>query len=287
MTLEEKIGQMTQLDISLFMDGGEVNYTKMRQWMTRYKFGSVLNSPFSGGPINGLVGWNASQWRSVIVNIQNIAMELDNAIPIIYGLDSIHGATYVYGAALFPQAINVAATFNTDMAYTSGLISGKDTRAAGVPWLFAPVLGLGIQPLWPRFAETFGEDAYLAAQMGGATIRGMQSTDNEYPGIPTRAAACMKHFIGYSDPYNGHDRSPVQLSDRVMRQLYLPSFQAAVDAGVLSAMESYNDLGGVPMVSSYEYLNKLLRLEMGFEGMMVSLFSPCKVGCVFNEMNYM
>lgn len=221
------------------------------------------------GAIDGKVGWTALEWREVLYNIQMIAEDL-GIPPIMYGLDSIHGATYVYGAALFPQSINIGASFNPNIAYDSGLITGKDTRAAGVPWIFSPVLGLGLQPLWARFGETFGEDPYVAAQMGSKIIEGLQSDDNVYEGFPPRGGACMKHFIGYSKPNNGHDRSPVTLADRLMRQLYLPSFKAAVDAGVMSAMESYNSLGGVPMVSSTEYLTNLLRYEMNFTGPLVT-----------------
>ena len=221
------------------------------------------------GAINDKVGWSAQEWRTVMYNIQVMAQEL-GLPPIMYGLDSIHGATYVYGAAMFPQAINIGASFNPQLAYDSGLITGKDTRAAGVPWIFSPVLGLALQPLWARFGETFGEDPYLAAQMGSMLIQGLQSEDNGYEGFPPRGGACMKHFIGYSEPNNGHDRSPVTMADRLMRQLFLPSFKAAVDAGVMSAMESYNSLGGVPMVTSTEYLTNLLRFEMNFTGPLVT-----------------
>lgn len=274
MTLEEKVGQMTQLDFNLFINSStaEVDWDMLGEWYDNIKFGSLFNSPFSGGMVQGKVGWNVTEWRNIMYRLQLITDSSKTQIPILYGLDSIHGATFVYKAALFPQAINVAATFNTEIAYISGLITGKDTRAAGVPWLFSPVLGLGIQPLWARFSETFGEDAYLASEMGVQLIRGIQEPGNSsgYIGTPDRAAACMKHFIAYSNPYNGHDRSPVMLPDRILRELYVPAFKAAVETGVLSAMESYQEVGGVPMVSSSDYLKRLLRLELGFEGMLVT-----------------
>eukprot|EP00602_Paraphysomonas_sp_CaronLab_P009302 CAMPEP_0185036734 /NCGR_PEP_ID=MMETSP1103-20130426/30106_1 /TAXON_ID=36769 /ORGANISM="Paraphysomonas bandaiensis, Strain Caron Lab Isolate" /LENGTH=881 /DNA_ID=CAMNT_0027574385 /DNA_START=71 /DNA_END=2716 /DNA_ORIENTATION=+ len=271
MTIEEKIGQMVQIDINYFMSDtieGQVDYNKFTELMSMYHIGSVLNSPFSGGSINGEVGWTAQQWRNVISNLQDIAENTSN-YPILFGLDSIHGASYVYGSTLFPQQISVAASFNTKHAYNVGKVGAKDTRAAGVPWMFSPVLGLALHPLWPRFYETFGEDPYLAAEMGRALVNGIQEVTFD-GSTPIRAAACMKHFIAYSMPSNGHDRSPVQLSDRSMKQLYLPAFQAAVDAGVLTAMESYNDFGGVPMVSSYDYLTKLIRYDMNFTGMLVT-----------------
>jgi beta-glucosidase len=280
MTLQEKIGQMVQIDIAKFMKPGTdvVDYDLVKQWVNDYKIGSILNSPFSGGQINGVSGWTAAQYRDMIINLQKITEETQSKAPIIYGIDSIHGATFVKDAALFPQALAVAATFDTDMAFKSAKVSSRDTRAAGIQWLFAPVLGLGLHPNWARFPETFGEDPYLAAAMGKATIDGIQyyetvtapSNGDTTQGIPARAAACMKHFIAYSYPVNGHDRSPVLLPDRMVKQLYLPSFQAAVDTGVMTGMESYQEVGGEPMVSSRTYLTDLLRKEMGFEGMLVT-----------------
>lgn len=272
LSLEEKVGQMTQLDLDMFVNNssGEIDWVNVTDWFNTYKFGSMFNSPFSNGQIDGKVGWNATEWRSIMNKLQTIAQDSKSKIPILYALDSIHGATFVYGAALFPQAINVAASFDPEIAYSSGQITGKDTRAAGVPWLFSPVLGLGLNPLWARFPETFGEDSYLTSTLGTALIHGIQNSGEQYPGVPARAAACMKHFIAYSDPYNGHDRSPVMLPDRVLRQLYVPAFKAAVDAGVLTAMESYQEVGGVPMASSSEYLKKLLRLELNFTGLLVT-----------------
>lgn len=214
MTLEQKIGQMVQLDISLFVDAnvpGLIDYEKLTEYITKYNIGSILNSPFSMIP----GGWNASEWRNVIVNIQTIAKSHGSKIPILYGIDSIHGnlslknrfiskylflgASYVAGATLFPQQLSVAATFNPSIAYDAGVITSKDTRAAGIPWMFSPVLGLALQPLWARFYETFGEDPYLAAQMGAEIIQGYQLKDPLYDqSNPNRAAACMKHFIAVS-----------------------------------------------------------------------------------------
>lgn len=281
MTLEAKIGQMTQIDISYFKNASspaEVDFGLLKSYIQKYQIGSILNSPFSGGPIGTMTGYTAEQWRVLLNAITEYSSTLTSSkIPIMYGIDSIHGATYVKDAALFPQAINIAATFDPDVAYTAGKVTSKDTRAAGIPWIFSPVLGLGLQPLWARFAETFGEDPYLAATMGAKIIEGLQydwnqeyaPTDNTN-GIPRQTAACMKHFIAYSMPEDGHDRSAVQLPDRYLRQLYIPSFQAAINAGVLTAMESYQEVGGVPMVSSNDYLTTLLRKEMNFTGFMVT-----------------
>jgi beta-glucosidase len=275
MTLEEKVGQMVQIDIDKFMlyDNGvktsEVNFTMVGEWIRDYRIGSILNTPFSFSAIGDVSAWSARKWRDNLIEIQKLASTLGSKIPIIYGIDSIHGASYVGNATLFPQQIGLAATFNTKHAYVTGKITSKDTRVAGIPWVFSPVLGVALQPLWPRFYETFGEDTYLISQMGAEIIRGYQ-WDAEDGGFPERVAACMKHFIAYSDPENGHDRSPVQLPHRVLKQLYSQQFQAAVDAGVLTAMESYQEVGGVPMISSRDYLKKLLRVEMNFTGFIVT-----------------
>jgi beta-glucosidase len=145
MSLEAKIGQMVQIDIAQFMVSGTstVNYTLMNNYIQEYQIGSILNSPFSGGPVGGVTGWGASKWRELISQMQTFAQTTESKIPIIYGIDSIHGATYINGSALMPQAINLGATFNESLAYQAGLVTAKDTRAAGIPWIFAPVLGLG------------------------------------------------------------------------------------------------------------------------------------------------
>lgn len=175
---------------------------------------------------------------------------------------------------IFPQQIALAATFNPSLAAKAGRIAARDSRAAAVPWLFAPILGLGTQPLWPRLYETFGEDPLLASRMGAALVKGIQSSV-DWNGVgddgePLRAAACMKHFFGYSHPTSGHDRSPSRIPDQELFELYLPPFQAAVEAGVSSAMESYNELNGVPVVSSRRYLIDVLRGRLGFLGMLVT-----------------
>jgi beta-glucosidase len=275
MTVEEKVGQMMQIDIATFVadkETGTIDFNLMQSWISKYGIGSMLNTIYSGGAVAGKVGWTPEEWRQFIFTMQTFTQNSTRLkIPILYGIDSIHGASYIYGSTLFPHAIGVAASFNKDWGYSTGQIAAKDTRAAGIPWLFAPVLGLALQPLWSRFEETFGEDPYLASVMAASVIKGMQAPVDDQ-GIPSVAAACMKHFIAYSDPVDGHDRSPVLLADRVMQQLYRPAFQAAIDAGVLTAMESYNEEGGVPMASSSQYLKRLLRspIEMNFTGMMVT-----------------
>lgn len=175
---------------------------------------------------------------------------------------------------IFPQQIALAATFNPSLATAVGRVTARDTRAAGVPWLFAPILGIATQPLWPRVYETFGEDPLLVSRMGSELVKGIQASmaggEDEDDGEPLRAAACMKHFLGYSHPSSGHDRSPSRIPEQELFEMYLPPFQAAVEAGVASAMESYNELNGSPVVASRRYLVDVLRGRMGFMGMLVT-----------------
>ena len=181
--------------------------------------------------------------------------------PMVFGLDSVHGAIYVRGATIFPHQINQAATFNTASTQQAGRITAKDTKAAGIPWIFAPILGIATHPGWSRVMETFGECPRLAAEMGAAVIRGMQG--GEHGGCangacplssPQAAAACAKHFIGYSASEGSHDRQPTVIPDRHLLQYYAPSFQAAFDVGVASVMNAYTEINGEPMASSRKYL---------------------------------
>ena len=178
-------------------------------------------------------------------------------------------------ATIFPQQIGAAATFNRELVKTMGAITAKDTRVIGSTWTFSPILDLATEPRWARVYETFGEDPYLVAELGAAIIRGYQGDpinlrDN------TKVAACMKHFIGYGEPRTGQDRNPSWIPDRQLYQYFVPPFQAAIDAGVATAMESYNDVNGEPVCASEKYLKKLIREEMGFQGMLVTDWAEIK-----------
>lgn len=271
MSLEEKVGQMTQIDVSMVTTDGKLDKPKLRHWLRKYKIGSLLNSPYSGGACGDKsvpAGWTPQDWRGFMHELQQITVD-EGLPPILFGLDSVHGATYVYGATLFGHQISLAATFDRAMSREVGRITARDTLAAGVPWLFAPILGLATQPSWSRVYETFGEDPYVVAEMGVANIEGIQ-VDTEDPDLPT-AAACMKHFFAYSHPVTGHDRAPVMIPETALREYYLLPFLAAVKrAKVRTAMESYNELNGVPIAASRKYLRQLLRDELGFEGMLVT-----------------
>ena len=272
MSAADKIGQMTQLDISMVLADGcplRIDDAKLRRQLRIHRLGSLLNSPFSGTePRCGSSGWNATDWRAAVEHIQTAAAD-EGLPPLIYGIDSVHGASYCRGATLLPQQLGLAASFDESLAAASGWLTGKDSRAAATPWMFAPILGVATHPLWPRVYETFGEDPLLVARMGAAVVEGMQRRGGEGE-IPARAAACMKHFVAYSAPRNGHDREGAWLSRRELEQTYLPPFQAAVDAGVQSAMESYQEVNGEPVVGSAALLQGLLRERLGFEGLLVT-----------------
>ena len=177
MSLQEKVGQMLQQDIGTIFLGGDnmaLNQTQLDILVEKYYVGSFLNSPTSLGSIGNTVNFSPAQWIAMITQIQNTSISKGNQIPMIYGLDSVHGANYIQGATIFPHQIMAAATFNRTLVQQMGAITAKDTRAVGIPWTFSPILGIATQPLWARVYETFGEDPYLASQMGIAVIQGYQ-----------------------------------------------------------------------------------------------------------------
>ncbi|KAF9302835.1 hypothetical protein BGZ74_004755 [Mortierella antarctica] len=266
MTLHELAGQMTQIQIGMLIGkNGELDMDKVEYWVGEWGVGSFLDTPSNHA--GKYISYSARHFSIVVDAIQRVALSKGRKIPIIYGLDSVHGANYVNGATMFPQQIGLAATFNTSIAYESGRIAAKDTRAAGIPWVFAPILDIAVHKLWPRVYETFGEDPHLAAEMGSAIIKGLQGN---YKEDRTRVAACMKHFIGYSASRNGQDKASAWIPDNYLMDYFVPSFQAAVDAGVATAMETYIDINGQPVVGSHFYLTELLRNRMGFEGVLVT-----------------
>ncbi|GMF27238.1 unnamed protein product [Phytophthora lilii] len=221
---EDLIGQMAQIDISTLMtDDLELDEDVVRKY-AKMRVGSYLNSPLTNGPKNGTYLWTAEKWREVVTRIQEITMEENGGHPMIYGVDSVHGAIFVRGATLFGQQINGAASFRPDLVYEQGRITARDTLAAGIPWIFGPIIGISRNPLWPRTFETFGEDPYLDSVMADAIVRGLQSNGT--------TAACMKHWIVYTKTPTGHDKDAVTVSDYDLLNYYLPPFKSAVDAGV-------------------------------------------------------
>jgi beta-glucosidase len=267
MTLEEKVGQMTQVTIQAVSktqgtkdQKHELDLNKLEEAITKYHVGSILNVYD--------VAHSIDYWHEVITEIQDIATKKTRLkIPIIYGIDAIHGANYTLDATLFPQAINMAATMNRDLIEKAGEITAIETRASGIPWNFYPVMDLGRQPLWPRLWETFGEDVYLASEMGKHYILGAQGDDI---GDEKKLATCLKHYAGYSFPINGRDRTPAWISERMMREYFLPPFQAGIEAGAPTVMVNSSEVDGIPTHSDYHLLTEVLRGEMKFKGFVVS-----------------
>ncbi len=267
MTLEEKIGQMTQVTIeTVAKQHGtatqhfEYDIDKMKDAIVKYHVGSILNVYD--------VALSLDYWHKLITEIQDIATkETRLKIPILYGIDAIHGATYTIGSTLFPQAINMAATFNSDLVKKEGEITALEVRASGIPWNFYPVLDLGRQQLWPRLWETYGEDVYLDSKMGQSYIEGAQGNDI---GDKDKVAVCLKHYVGYSFPIDGKDRTPAWISERMMQEYFLPPFEKAVEAGAQTVMVNSSEVNGIPGHSNYHLLTEVLRGQMKFKGLVVS-----------------
>ena len=273
MTLEEKIGQMTQIDFSVVAtelnSDNPVDQSKLEDAVLKHHVGSILNAPQT--PHNQ--AQPVAVWRNILQSIQAVTARSRLKIPVIYGIDAIHGATYIKNSVLFPQAINMAATFNTDLSFKEGEITARELRVAGLQWNFSPVMDLGRQPLWPRLWETYGEDVYLASVMGTSYIKGHQGDDFS---APTKALTCLKHYVGYSFPINGKDRSPAWIGERMLREYFLPPFEAAIKAGSPTIMVNSAEVDGIPGHANYQYLTTILRDELGFKGFTVSDWEDIK-----------
>jgi len=266
MSVEEKVGQMTQVNLNVILENGygnqdgKIDPALLKKAVVDYKVGSILNA------INH--AYDVPTWHKIITQIQDASKKTPNSIPVLYGIDAIHGVTFTLGSTLFPQNISMGATRNPELARKAGEITALETRASGIRWNFAPVLDVGRNPLWPRFPETYGEDTYLVKEMGVASIKGLQG-DNDLT-EPTNVAACMKHFIGYSDPLSGKDRTPAYIPERQLREIFLPPFAAAVKAGVQTVMINSGEINGIPVHANKYLLTDVLRGELGFKGVAVS-----------------
>lgn len=264
MTLEEKVGQMTQLDIETVMNGfgdsAQIDPAKLDLVVRQHMVGSLFNAP-GGRAVSG------EQWRQIIHAIQAKAKETRLGIPVIYGVDSIHGPTYILGSTLFPQNIGMAATWNPSLVFREAEVTAAETRAVGIPWNFSPGLDAGRMPTWSRLYETYGEDPLLVATLGVNAIRGYQGDDLSRP---DKVAACLKHYAGYGMSYNGKDRAPAWLPEIELRDYYLNGFAKGVDAGAASVMTNSAEVNGVPGVTNRRLLEDVLRKEMGFRGVVVS-----------------
>ncbi len=272
MTLEEKIGQMTQITLGVFStrkneeSSLELNIDKLKEGIIKYHIGSILNT---GGAANSL-----EDWHKIITTIEDIALNQTRLkIPVLYGIDAIHGTNYTKGATIFPHSIALAASRNRNLVRKVAEITAYETKASGIPWNFNPVLGLGRQPLWSRFFETFGEDVYLTSEMGKEYILGLQNNSLDKN---ANVLACMKHYLGYSVPLNGKDRTPAWIPERELRELFLPPFKKAVDSGVLTVMVNSSEINGIPTHSNYHILTEILKKELGFKGFVVSDWEDIK-----------
>ena len=266
LTLEEKIGQMMELVTDLFgaNDKNGVFYIdehKTDSILSRYKIGSILNAPNTCAP-------TAKQWEKYIAQIQKISMKRIG-IPCVFGLDQNHGSTYTQGGTLFPQNINVAATFNREIARRSAEATAYETRAVSIPWTYSPTVDLGRDARWPRIWENFGEDCYLSSEMGKAMVYGFQGEDpnniDQY-----HIATSMKHFMGYGVPWTGKDRTPAYISPADLREKHFAPFLAGLQAGALTVMVNSSSVNGMPMHANKDILTGWLKEETGWDGVLIT-----------------
>lgn len=272
MTLEEKVGQMAQVTLDVIGKGGNryssdepfaLDQKEMEKALVQYKLGSVLNTSNNKAR-------TPQVWYDIISKIQQVAMKQNkNGIPVLYGIDAIHGETYTAGATMFPQQIGQAATFNRSLVHKGAEITAYETRASSIPWAFSPLLDLGADPRFPRQWESYGEDPYVVTQMGIQAVKGLEGENNDVAN-PYHVASSIKHFLGYQVTLSGKDRTPAFISDQALREYHLPQFKAAIDAGAKTIMINSGIINGVPVHANYKLLTKLLKEELGFKGLAVT-----------------
>lgn len=266
LTLEEKVGQMMEIVIDL-LGGNDKNGVfyidehKADSIFTHYKIGSILNAPNTCAP-------TAQQWEKYMAQIQKLSMKR-LGVPCIFGLDQNHGSTYTQGGTLFPQNINVAATFNREIARRSAEATAYETRAASVPWTYSPTVDLGRDARWPRIWENFGEDCYLSSEMGKAMVYGFQGEDPNHID-QYHIATSMKHFMGYGVPWTGKDRTPAYISPADLREKHFAPFLAGIEAGALSVMVNSASVNGMPMHANKEILTHWLKEQTGWDGVLIT-----------------
>ena len=272
MTLQEKVGQMAQVTLDVIGKGKDryssdepftLDEKKMEKALVQYKLGSVLNASNNRAK-------TPQAWFDIINKIQQTAMiKNKNGIPILYGIDAIHGETYTIGATMFPQQIAQAATFNRALVRRGAEITAYETRASSIPWAFSPLLDLGADPRFPRQWESFGEDPYLVSELGVQMVKGFEGEKNDISS-PFKVASSIKHFLGYQVTLSGKDRTPAVISDQALKEYHLPSFKAAIEAGAKTIMINSGLINGVPVHANYKILTKLLKEELGFKGLVVT-----------------
>ena len=268
MTLEQKIGQMCEITIDVVTDfeaskkdGFTLDKAKLDTVIGKYKVGSLLNVPLS-------IAQTKEKWAEAIKQIQELSMK-EIGIPCIYGVDQIHGTTYTLGGTLFPQGVNMGASFNRDLVKREAEISAYETKAGCIPWTYAPVVDLGRDPRWSRMWENYGEDCYVNTEMGKASVIGFQGEDPNRIG-PNHVAACMKHYMGYGVPVSGKDRTPSSISRSDMREKHFAPYLAAIRQGALSVMVNSGVDNGMPFHANKEYLTHWLKEDLNWDGLVVT-----------------
>ncbi len=276
MTLADKVGEMTQLSIDAISVGApydlkephELDPNKLQEVLVDYKVGSILNC---GGH-----AYTKEHWYEIISTIQDYATQKkESGIPVLYGIDAIHGTNYTLGATLFPQQIAQAASWDPGMAKEIGRVTAYETRASSIPWTFSPVLDMGRDPRWPRFWETYGEDVHLATEMGIAMVKGYEGDKNDIE-KETNISSCLKHFLGYSVTLSGKDRTPAWVPERQLREYFLPTFKEAIDAGAHTIMICSGEMNGIPVHADKRILTDLLKNELGFKGIVLTDWEDIK-----------
>ena len=271
MSIEQKIGQMAQINLTVIANGPDkwssfeplqIDKDRIEKAINKYHVGSILNTTNNRAR-------DISTWNKIIDEIQSYALSSETAIPILYGIDGIHGATYIDGATMFPQQIGTAATWDIKNSFNMGMVTAYETRAAGIPWNFSPVLDLGQDPRFPRQFETFGEDPYLTTQMGLASLEGQQGIDNNMNNDFV-VATSIKHFLGYQTTISGKDRTPSYIPEHVLRELHLPAFEKAISQGAKTIMINSGLINGIPVHADRYLLTNLLREELGFDGIILT-----------------
>lgn len=269
MTLEEKIGQMTELAIDAISlrapqssnKGFQIDEALLDTVIRKYKVGSILNVPAG-------IAQTPETWERIIKKIQDKSMK-EIGIPCIYGVDQIHGTTYTLGGTFFPQGINMGATFNRALVRKGSQISAYETKAGSIPWTYAPVVDLGRDARWPRMWENYGEDCFVNAEMGRESVLGFQGEDPNHIGT-NHVAACMKHYMGYGVPVSGKDRTPSSITVQDMREKHFAPFLASIKAGALSVMVNSAMNNGLPFHANYELMTKWLKEDLNWDGLIVT-----------------
>ena len=266
MTLEEKVGQMTQISLDVVSKDVETSPVhifdpeKLNEAIVKHHVGSVLN--ITSDLLPSSRAFPLEHWHKVITEIQNVATKKTRLkIPVIYGIDAIHGAQYTQGATIFPQAISMAATRNRELGRQMAEITAKEVKASGIPWNFCPLMDVARQPAWSRVFETYGEDPYLVAQFGVDYVKAQEGLG---------VATSLKHYVGYSFPFTGKDRTPAHMSERYLRDVFLPPFTAGIKAGAKTIMVNSSTIDGTPGHANKKLLVDILRKELGFKGFTIS-----------------